>query len=64
MLNDRNTKIIYSRRIKAELINYGFRPIKSVPNKKKPGFDAWVFERNDAFDEVFDLILRGYDDGK
>ena len=64
MLNDRNTKIIYSRRIKAELINYGFRPIKSVPNKKKHGFDAWVFERNDAFDEVFDLILRGYDDGK
>lgn len=59
-----NTKIIYSKRIKDELINRGFRPIKSIPNMRHPGFDAWVFERVPAFDRAFDSILRGYGYGK
>lgn len=57
MPKDKDIKIVYSRKVKNELINRGFRPIRTESNKKMPGFDVWIFERVPAFNIAFDEIL-------
>ena len=53
----KNTKIIYSKRVALELRNKGFKIIKTVPNKYKPQFDAYIFESTQELQEALDVIL-------
>lgn len=55
----KNTKIIYSKRVALELRNKGFKIIKTIPNKYKPQFDAYVFEDTQEFKTALSVIL-GY----
>lgn len=53
MQNVENVKIIFSRRVKEELVQRGFEVKRQVQNMKKPEFFAWEFERTPAFDVAF-----------
>lgn len=54
-----NTKIIFSRRIKEDLVSKGFQPIRKVENVKKEGFWAWEFEETPELIEAFYQIVAG-----
>lgn len=53
----KSTKIIYSKRVALELRNKGFKIIKTVPNKYKPQFDAYIFENTQALQDALNVIL-------
>lgn len=57
MNENKNIKIIYSKRIALELRKRGFRIIKTVPNKYKPQFDSYIFENTQELQEVLNIIL-------
>ena len=53
MQNVENIRVIFSRRVKEELVQRGFKPERQVQNMKKPDFFAWEFIRTPAFDAAF-----------
>ena len=54
-----NTKVIFSRRIKEDLVSKGFQPIRKVENIKKEGFWAWEFEDTPELEQAFYQIVAG-----
>lgn len=52
-----NIKIIFSRRIKEDLVQMGFKPIRRIENVKKDGFWAWEFEETPELAKAFDEIV-------
>lgn len=56
----KNNKVIFTRRIYIELLEYGIKPIETLPNPGHPEFDCWVYERNDEFINAYDKIMENY----
>ena len=54
----KDTKIIYSFRIKNLLEIQGFKPILETNNPYKSGFKCWIFEATPDLLKAFDELLR------
>lgn len=51
-----SVKLIFSRRVKDELVERGFIPVRKREDVKHEGFYIWEFEVSPAFLEAFEEI--------
>lgn len=58
MNKDKKTKVIFSMRIAAKLMEMEHKVLEILPNPKEPKYKMWVFEVDDTFDEDLSR-LRG-----
>lgn len=42
-------RIIYSLAMFKELVKWGYFPLRTIPNPKKPDLQCWVFEDTNEF---------------
>ena len=54
-----STKVIFSRRLKEELVKRGFRPICKREDVKREGYYVWEFEETSEFLEAFVELVSG-----
>lgn len=53
------TKVIYSMRIAAELIQLGHNVLMTMPNIKDTRYTVWVFGMDDTLESDFEKIKGG-----
>lgn len=59
-----NTKIIYTLKLMAQLVELGHKPIATMPNPKHPELNCWVFKDTEQFEQDFSMLMGGYRNGK
>ena len=61
MQNYANEKIIFSRRVKQGLKEYGFKPIKTIPNYLNPGWVCWVYYDTPDFQDALSKLVGSHE---
>ena len=60
-----NEKLVFSRRIAAELRKQGFPLLRTIPNHNNPKYDVYVFEDtenlNNQWENIMNAIQRRYE---
>ena len=53
-----NEKLVFSRRIAAELRKQGFPLLRTIPNHNNPKYDVYVFEDTEEFKIEWENIMK------
>lgn len=53
-----NEKLVFSRRIAAELRKQGFPLLRTIPNHNNPKYDVYVFEDTEKLNEQWENIMK------
>ena len=53
-----NEKLVFSRRIAAELRKQGFPLLRTIPNHNNPKYDVYVFEDTEDLNEKWEHIMK------
>lgn len=63
-INKKPYYVIYTRNVYMGLVRYGFVPVCTAPNPRKPGFVIWLFEDTPELHEYATYVINEAKNGR